>query len=62
MDEITQRRREARAREIAQEVDPQAGGFFRKCLERAALLGMDYASPAGDEGQPTMARTLGGQS
>lgn len=39
---IGERRRIARAEQIAHEVDPNAGGFFRKCLERAALLGMEF--------------------
>ena len=61
MDELTKRRRNARAVEIASEVDPQAGGFFRRCLERAAMLGMEYANPRGDENAPTAAESLGNQ-
>ena len=40
--DLAQRRREARARDIAQEIDPQAGGFFRACLVEAALKGMEF--------------------
>lgn len=58
MDDITRRRREERAKQIAQEIDPKAGGFFRKSMERAALLGMDYVNPQGDELAPTLAKTL----
>lgn len=32
---------EARAKRIANEVDPAAGGFFLRCLEKAALKGME---------------------
>lgn len=59
MDDLTKQRREARARQIATEVDPQAGGFFRRGLERAALLGMEFTNPAADETAPTPAKTLG---
>jgi hypothetical protein len=38
------KRWEARAAAIIQEIDPQAGGFFRRCLERAALKGMEFAA------------------
>jgi hypothetical protein len=43
IDEITKRRREQRAAEIAQQIDPQAGGYFKRMLERAALAGMEEA-------------------
>ena len=43
MDEITLRRRMAKATEIAKDIDPAAGGFFRGNLERAVLAGMDAA-------------------
>lgn len=43
MYESIKKRRERRAREIALEIDPMAGGFFRSCMERAALLGMEYS-------------------
>lgn len=40
--ELAKKQRNARAVEIATEVDPQCGGYFRSCLQRAALLGMEY--------------------
>jgi hypothetical protein len=39
---LGQARREAKAREIAEQIDAEAGGYFRRCLERAALLGMEF--------------------
>lgn len=62
MDELTKHRRATRAKEIAREVDMQAGGYFRGCLERAALLGMEFTNPAADENTPTVAKTLGEKS
>lgn len=41
--DITKKLREKRAREIAREIDPVAGDFFRRCMEQAALLGMAFA-------------------
>jgi len=49
MDDIAKKLREKRAREIAQEIDPAAGGFFRACMERAALLGMEHVDAANRE-------------
>jgi|GEM_PF-2630678 hypothetical protein len=40
--DIDKARREAAAREIAQQVDPLAGGFFRMGLVDAALAGMKF--------------------
>lgn len=42
LDDIDKARREAAARDIAQQLDPQAGGFFRQCLVDAALKGMEF--------------------
>lgn len=36
------------AAQIAQEIDPKAGGFFRRCLERAAILGMEAEARESD--------------
>lgn len=41
-----------RAERIAQEIDPAAGGFFRRCLERAAIKGMESETSDG----PTVPR------
>lgn len=49
MTDFEKKRREKRARQIAQEIDPQSGGFFRNCMTRAALLGMEFVSPLDGE-------------
>ncbi len=54
MNEIEKAQHLASARKIAAEVDPQAGGFFRRSLERAALLGIT----AGFEGGALVADTF----
>ena len=41
--ELEHRRRQAKAEEIAREVDPKAGGFAKRCMEEAALKGMAYS-------------------
>ena len=40
--ELERRRRQAKAEEIAREVDPKAGGFAKRCMEEAALKGMAF--------------------
>lgn len=47
--ELDLRRWNARAVEIASEVDPECGGFFRRCLQQAALLGMEYGASCNQE-------------
>jgi hypothetical protein len=39
---IEQRHRAVAAMRIAEMVDPLAGGWFKLCLQRAALLGMEW--------------------
>jgi hypothetical protein len=65
--DFVRRRREAKARDIAQEVDPLAGGFFRQQLVRAALAGMEFGSaeltaPAAQFAHGKTAREQGGSS
>lgn len=43
---IQDRRTEEAAKQIARNVDPQAGGFFLAKLEEAARLGIQYAKQA----------------
>jgi hypothetical protein len=46
----------AKCLSIASEIDPKAGDFFRRCMARAALLGMQWAQ---DETNKALANTVG---
>jgi hypothetical protein len=53
IDDITKRKREMRAREIAQDVDPQAGGFFPAALNARRLPAWNTWRPINSKKRPS---------